>query len=86
MRITLAATRAARLLTGVYNRTYLAEQLGREGALLAQRSGKMLAIAFMDIDHFKSVNDEHGHETGDLVLKHFVQAAVSRTSTDVFGR
>ncbi|HSD39347.1 MAG TPA: diguanylate cyclase [Rhodocyclaceae bacterium] len=73
-------------LTGAYNRTYLVEQLGRE-ALLAQRSGKMLAIAFIDIDHFKSVNDQHGHEAGDLVLKHFVEAAASRTrKTDVFGR
>jgi len=73
-------------LTGAYNRTYLVEQLGRE-VMLAQRTGKMLAIAFVDIDHFKSVNDEHGHEAGDQVLKSFVQAATTRIrKTDVFGR
>jgi len=54
-------------LTGVYNRHYLTEiALRRIGE--AERHGIPLTMLVLDIDHFKRVNDEHGHETGDLVL------------------
>jgi two-component system cell cycle response regulator len=54
-------------LTGVANRRYILTQLG---ALVsgARRHGRPLSAAVIDIDHFKSVNDSHGHATGDRVL------------------
>ncbi len=54
-------------LTGLLNRRYLDETLPRELAS-ARRSGSVLTLAVLDIDHFKRVNDQHGHAVGDLVL------------------
>jgi diguanylate cyclase (GGDEF)-like protein len=54
-------------LTGLYNRRQMEELLSRE-FLRAQRSGSMFAVVMVDIDHFKRINDTHGHETGDEVL------------------
>jgi two-component system, cell cycle response regulator len=55
-------------LTGLFNRGYLddrfAIELGR-----ARRYGKLVTIAVIDADHFKSLNDTHGHLAGDLVLR-----------------
>ncbi len=55
-------------LTGVYNRRYLDATLARELAR-AQRSRGALSVAMVDIDHFKTVNDRHGHAAGDRVLR-----------------
>ena len=55
------------VLTGLPNRLALAGLLGREIAR-AQRTGLPLCVAVVDLDHFKSVNDTHGHEMGDRVL------------------
>ena len=55
-------------LTGVYNRRYLDEQLSVEFQR-AKRFGQQLAVAMLDIDSFKCVNDSLGHEYGDHVLK-----------------
>ncbi len=55
-------------LTGVYNRRYLDEQLAIEFER-AKRFGQPLAVAMLDIDCFKDVNDAMGHEYGDQVLK-----------------
>jgi len=55
-------------LTGLYNRRYFDETLERELAR-ARRAGKPLALAMLDLDHFKRFNDTFGHEAGDLVLK-----------------
>ncbi|HEY0943395.1 MAG TPA: diguanylate cyclase [Steroidobacter sp.] len=60
-------------LTGVYNRRYLMEQLPRE-IDRAARYGRQLATIMCDVDHFKKINDTHGHLTGDEVLKWFAQA------------
>jgi diguanylate cyclase (GGDEF)-like protein/PAS domain S-box-containing protein len=54
-------------LTGVPNRRLLADRL-RQSIAHAQRSGKMMAICYIDLDGFKDVNDRHGHETGDRLL------------------
>lgn len=63
-------------LTGVFNRRYLMEQLPRE-IDRAARYGRQLSTIMCDIDHFKQINDTHGHLTGDEVLKWF--AASLRT-------
>jgi diguanylate cyclase (GGDEF)-like protein len=57
-------------LTGLYNRRFLTEtSVARID--LARRQRKPLAIVLIDIDHFKLVNDTHGHERGDEVLQRF---------------
>lgn len=55
-------------LTGLFNRRYLTETLARELAHAA-RLDKPLAVAMLDVDHFKPFNDEYGHEAGDTVLR-----------------
>jgi two-component system cell cycle response regulator len=67
MSLTLAVTDA---LTGLYNRRYLDTHLEKL-AERAARGGKPVAVLMLDIDHFKQVNDTHGHAVGDEVLKEF---------------
>jgi two-component system cell cycle response regulator len=55
-------------LTGLYNRRHLDERLTAELAG-AQRHGRALSLLLVDIDHFKQVNDAHGHIAGDEALK-----------------
>ena len=55
-------------LTGVHNKRYFLEFLDREMARCL-RYGRPLSLVMFDIDHFKRINDEHGHLTGDHVLK-----------------
>ncbi len=57
-------------LTGALNRRGLDQVLSREIAR-AQRQHAQLSLAMVDLDYFKRVNDEHGHEAGDLMLMHF---------------
>lgn len=54
-------------LTGLFNRRYLFSRLEEEIAR-AHRYGLALSILLIDIDHFKQINDNHGHQTGDTVL------------------
>ncbi|HXH01889.1 MAG TPA: biofilm regulation diguanylate cyclase SiaD [Candidatus Competibacteraceae bacterium] len=54
-------------LTGLYNRRYMLERLSTEAALV-QRQGTSFGLAICDIDHFKRINDRHGHDAGDQVL------------------
>ncbi len=59
-------------LTGLYNRRYLGNHL--EGLLQrARESGKAVSVVLFDIDHFKAVNDTHGHAIGDEVLRSIAQ-------------
>ena len=55
-------------LTGLYNRRHFDDALRRE-ILVAQRQCKPLACLYMDVDHFKQINDCHGHPVGDQVLQ-----------------
>ncbi|MEE4112435.1 MAG: diguanylate cyclase [Desulfobacteraceae bacterium] len=57
-------------LTGMFNRRYFREALEREISG-AQRYGHGLALCMIDLDHFKRVNDAHGHLCGDRVLQEF---------------
>ena len=59
-------------LTGALNRRGLAVSFRRE-ASRAERSGEALSLAMVDLDLFKSINDNFGHDTGDAVLRELVQ-------------
>lgn len=73
-------------LTGAWNRRYadmrMVEALGR-----AQREGIQLSLLLLDLDHFKNVNDQKGHQAGDQVLIDFVRLIQGRLRVnDVFAR
>jgi diguanylate cyclase (GGDEF)-like protein len=55
-------------LTGLYNRRFLVDQAPRLWRQ-ARRDGTRVAAMVLDLDHFKRLNDEHGHAAGDAVLK-----------------
>jgi len=61
-------------LTGLYNRRYLEERLRAELAR-ADRYNNPLSCAMIDVDHFKQLNDAHGHPFGDMALRQVAQAA-----------
>lgn len=54
-------------LTGMWNRGYFMELAGRE-LNRARRKGCDLALLMIDVDHFKAINDTHGHDAGDIAL------------------
>jgi diguanylate cyclase len=73
-------------LTGIYNRRYLVEALGRERSR-AERLAEPFSICLIDVDHFKSVNDRFGHAAGDAVLKQLAQLVPAELrGVDLFGR
>lgn len=73
-------------LTGAANRRFLDEFLRREIARMA-RTGSPMTVAFLDLDDFKAVNDNFGHEAGDILLERLVDAAAaSLRETDVVAR
>ena len=70
-------------LTGLPNRILLNDRLAQSIAL-AHRQGKSFAVMFMDLDHFKNINDSLGHGVGDQLLRSVAQrltAAVRSTDT-----
>ena len=73
-------------LTGLLNRKNFSEALANEISR-ASRAGSRLALAWIDLDRFKEVNDEHGHHAGDVTLR-TTSARVLEVvrSTDVVGR
>ena len=64
-------------LTGAHNKRYFLEFLEREIARCS-RYGRPLSLIMFDIDHFKAINDTHGHLTGDHVLKELSQRLLGR--------
>ena len=73
-------------LTGIFNRQHFIEASGHSLDYCA-KSLRDACVVVIDLDHFKEVNDAHGHATGDLVLKRAVAACQSQLrSVDVFGR
>ncbi|WP_198670424.1 diguanylate cyclase [Oceanicella sp. SM1341] len=79
-------------LTGLPNRRHFMETADRQFQI-ARRTGQPLAALVLDLDHFKQINDTHGHATGDAVLRHFAEVAtrvlragdmISRTGGEEF--
>jgi GGDEF domain-containing protein len=68
MRETLGDQSIRDSLTGLFNRRFLEESLAREPEG-ARRGGQSLSVALIDLDHFKNVNDNFGHDAGDEVLR-----------------
>lgn len=59
-------------LTNVLNRRFLPSVIGRE-ILIATREQSAFSVLLLDIDHFKAINDQHGHSGGDQVLRQFAE-------------
>lgn len=73
-------------LTGLANRRHLFE-FGSQLFELAQQQGKPLSLVMFDLDHFKGINDRHGHQGGDLTLQHVARMAETQLrSTDLLAR
>lgn len=73
-------------LTGVATRRHFMERLADE-VVRAERYGRSLSVAMIDLDHFKRVNDRHGHLAGDQVLQAFAECLSSMLrNVDLVGR
>ncbi len=73
-------------LTRLVNRRHMQQRIDEE-ASMQLRSGEPFCLALIDLDHFKRVNDQHGHAVGDQVLKEFAEAALQALrKTDVLAR
>jgi len=74
-------------LTGIWNRRYLDACLRAAVAEMAPLKGLLTGLLFIDIDHFKQINDTYGHESGDRVLQ-MVAATLQNNlrKNDVLGR
>src|SRR5690606_40212717 len=69
-------------LTGLRNRRYLANQIPADIAfyereVLRREPDEVMLFALVDVDHFKAINDQYGHQTGDRVLQQFAQVLAS---------
>jgi diguanylate cyclase (GGDEF)-like protein len=73
-------------LTGIHNRRYFQDRLRAEMSRVRRTSGS-LAVIMLDIDHFKRINDQHGHAAGDGVLQELCRRISLRLRrSDVFCR
>lgn len=70
-------------LTGLANRRAFENKL-RRAVIHARECGKPLSLAFCDIDHFKNINDVHGHDVGDRILKFVAQRLASASGNNCF--
>jgi diguanylate cyclase (GGDEF)-like protein/PAS domain S-box-containing protein len=59
-------------LTGLYNRSFFNEYF-KKALINAKRQNHLIAIMFIDLDHFKEINDNYGHKFGDELLQQFAQ-------------
>jgi diguanylate cyclase (GGDEF)-like protein len=74
------------MLTNIYNRRHLDEHL-RSVISAARRHDRTIGVLIVDIDHFKNVNDEHGHLAGDAVLREVAaRLAQAMRTEDALGR
>jgi diguanylate cyclase (GGDEF)-like protein len=72
--------------TGLYNDRFLRERM-TEAFDYSQRYGAPLSVMMLDLDHFKRVNDDYGHDAGDTVLQGFAELLrANARSTDTVGR
>jgi diguanylate cyclase (GGDEF)-like protein len=73
-------------LTGLYNRAMLEDRLGQALAR-AERTGSQIALLYCDLDGFKPINDQYGHDAGDAVLRQLAERlAERRRRTDTVAR
>ncbi len=73
-------------LTGLHNRRYFDENFALE-QMKVERYGHSLCLIMIDIDHFKSVNDQFGHQVGDTVLREFASLLKNRVrGSDILAR
>jgi len=70
-------------LTQISNRRHLGERLAAE-QLNQRQTGQTMSLVLIDIDHFKAVNDSHGHAAGDAVLRHFAATLHTTLRTSDF--
>ena len=82
---TLERMAATDFLTGAWNRAHFDQMIAIEMAI-SEEGQTPLSLVLLDIDHFKEVNDAHGHATGDAVLRELVEVVRSsiRTSDLLF--
>ena len=74
------------MLTGTLNR-HAIEEVAQHEIARSQRLGQLLSVIALDIDHFKEINDRHGHQAGDNSLRLFAQAIKSQLRRgDIIGR
>jgi len=71
-------------LSGLYNRRYFFEQGSK--LLASLESNSPLTVMMMDIDNFKKINDGHGHDVGDLVIKNFANLLKNQFPDDIVAR
>jgi two-component system cell cycle response regulator len=71
-------------LTSLFNRKHLDERIDAEIAFARRHKGHELSVVMLDVDHFKAVNDTHGHLAGDAVLMAVAAAVVSAVRTEDF--
>ncbi|WP_432735036.1 sensor domain-containing diguanylate cyclase [Maridesulfovibrio sp. FT414] len=73
-------------LTGISNRRHVMT-LGQRMLSTHRKCGRRLSVLLLDIDCFKAINDEYGHEIGDKALSYFAQVCAKKLrSSDLFGR
>lgn len=73
-------------LTKIYNRGYFFA-LSNDIFLISEREKKKVSLLMLDIDHFKKINDNHGHQTGDFVLEHLAKKIKKlMRKSDIFAR